>query len=127
MSDFQREVVKYVKTYHQKKGKTPSISQIIKGIKNSSRAKIYDSFKGIKDICNQAEVPNPKDRIDKTKNLNRTSTKSTPKIIVGKMEDNGIKLTKDQILRINTISHLEKGKSQSKIVDNLLNLDSLIR
>ena len=119
--------MKYVKTYHQKKGKTPSISQIIKGIKNSSRAKIYDSFKGIEDICNQAEVPNPKDRIDKTKNLNRTSTKSTPKIIVGKMEDNGIKLTKDQILRINTISHLEKGKSQSKIVDNLLNLDSLIR
>ncbi|MGD0804931.1 MAG: hypothetical protein ABSA11_12765 [Candidatus Bathyarchaeia archaeon] len=56
MSDFQREVVEYVKTYYQKKGKAPSISQIIKGIKNCSRAKIYDSFKGIEDICNQAEV-----------------------------------------------------------------------
>jgi ribosomal protein S13 len=124
LTDFQREVVEYVKTYYQKKGKAPSISQIIKGIKNCSRAKIYDSFKGIEDICNQAEVPNPKDRIDKTKNLNRKSTKSTPIIVV---KNNDIKLTKDQILRINTISHLEKGKSQSKIIDNLLNLDSSIR
>ncbi len=117
----------YVKTYYQKKGKAPSINQIIKGVKNCSRAKIYDSFKGIEDICNQAEVPNPKDRIDKTKNLNRSGTRSTPIIVVKNNEGSEIKLTKDQILRINTISHLEKGKSQSKIIDNLLNLDSLIR
>ena len=127
MSDFQREVVDYVKTYYQKKGKAPSINQIIKGVKNCSRAKIYVSFKGIEDICNQAEVPNPKDRIDKTKNLNRSGTRSTPIIVVKNNEGSEIKLTKDQILRINTISHLEKGKSQSKIIDNLLNLDSLIR
>ena len=117
----------YVKTYYQKKGKAPSINQIIKGVKNCSRAKIYVSFKGIEDICNQAEVPNPKDRIDKTKNLNRSSTRSTPIIVVKNNEGSEIKLTKDQILRINTISHLEKGKSQPKIIDNLLNLDSLIR
>ena len=127
MPDFQREVVEYVKTYYQKKGKAPSINQIIKGVKNCSRAKIYVSFKGIEDICNQAEVPNPKDRIDKTKNLNRSSTRSTPIIVVKNNEGSEIKLTKDQVLRINTISHLEKGKSQSKIIDNLLNLDSLIR
>jgi len=119
--------VEYVKTYYQKKGKAPSINQIIKGVKNCSSAKIYDSFKGIEDICNQAEVPNPKDRIDKTKNLNRSGTRSTPIIVVKNDEGSEIKLTKDQILRINTISHLEKGKSQSKIIDNLLNLDSLIR
>ena len=127
MSDFQREVVDYVKTYYQKKGKAPSINQIIKGVKNCSRAKIYVSFKGIEDICNQAEVPNPKDRIDKTKNLNRSGTRSTPIIVVKNNDGSEIKLTKDQVLRINTISHLEKGKSQSKIIDNLLNLDSLIR
>jgi len=127
LSDFQREVVDYVKTYYHKKGKAPSINQIIKGVKNCSRAKIYVSFKGIEDICNQAEVPNPKDRIDKTKNLNRSSTRSTPIIVVKNNEGSEIKLTKDQILRINTISHLEKGKSQPKIIDNLLNLDSLIR
>jgi len=127
LSDFQREVVDYVKTYYQKKGKAPSINQIIKGVKNCSRAKIYVSFKGIEDICNQAEVPNPKDRIDKTKNLNRSGTRSTPIIVVKNNDGSEIKLTKDQILRINTISHLEKGKSQSKIIDNLLNLDSLIR
>jgi len=127
LPDFQREVVEYVKTYYQKKGKAPSINQIIKGVKNCSRAKIYVSFKGIEDICNQAEVPNPKDRIDKTKNLNRSSTRSTPIIVVKNNEGSEIKLTKDQVLRIYTISHLEKGKSQSKIIDNLLNLDSLIR
>jgi len=127
LSDFQREVVDYVKTYYQKKGKAPSINQIIKGVKNCSRAKIYVSFKGIEDICNQAEVPNPKDRIDKTKNLNRSGTRSTPIIVVKNNDGSEIKLTKDQVLRINTISHLEKGKSQSKIIDNLLNLDSLIR
>jgi hypothetical protein len=126
LSDFQREVLEYVKIYYKKIGKVPSISQIIKGVKNGSRTKIYDSFKGIEDICTQAGIPHPIDRLDKTKNLNKKSIKSSP-IIVTNNNENNIKLTKDQILRINTISHLEKGKSQSKIIDNLLNLDALMR
>ena len=127
MSDFQQEIVEYAKKFYQKKGKAPSISLIIKGVKNCSRTKIYNSFKGIEDICSIANIPYPKDRIDKIKNLN-ISRKNINHVHKSKnSDDNEIKFTKDQILRINTISHLEKGKSQSKIIDNLLNLDSLIR
>jgi hypothetical protein len=110
LSDFQREVLEYVKKYYRKIGKAPSISQIIKGVKTGSRVKIYDSFKGIEDICTQAGIPYPIDRIDKTKNLNKKSIKSTPTIVPNN-DENNIKLTKDQIYRINTISHLEKGRS----------------
>ena len=126
MSDFQRDVLEYVMTYFNKVGKVPSISQIIKGVKTGSRAKIYNSFKGIEDICIQAGIPNPTDRLDKTKNLNKKSTKLTHSTVPDK-EENDLKLTQDQKLRIRTISHLEKGRSQSKIIDNLLNYDALLR
>jgi hypothetical protein len=120
LSNLHKEVVEYAKKFYQKKGKAPSISQIIKGVKNCSRTKIYNSFKGIEDICSIANIPSPKDRIDKIKNLN-ISSKNVNRVHKSKnSDDNEIKLTKDQILRINTISHLEKGKSQLKIIDNLL-------
>jgi hypothetical protein len=126
LSDFQREVLEYVKTYHRKKGKAPSISQIIKGVKTGNKTKLYESFTGIADICDQAGIPHPKDRIDKTKNLNRKSVK-LPSLNVSDNDVVNIKLTNGQIQRINTISHLEKGQSQSKVIDNILNLDALMR
>lgn len=82
---------------------------------------------GIEDICSEAEIPYPKDRIEKIKNLNKNNVKSNSSKKSKNNEDSDIKLTKNQMFRINTISHLEKGKNQSKIIDNLLNIDSLIR
>lgn len=111
MSEFEQEVVEYVKTFYQKKGKTPSINQIIKNVKNCRQSKLYRSFMGIEDICSKAEIPYPKDRIEKIKNLNKNNVKSNSSKKSKNNEDSDIKLTKNQIFRINTISHLEKGKN----------------
>lgn len=124
MSDFQNEVVTYANQFYRKKGTAPSISQIIKNVKNCSRSKLYDSFNGITDICTKAGIPTPMDRIEKIKNVNKR-TNSIKRSIKNNVAE--IKLTKNQITRINMISHLEKGKSPATIVNNLLNIDSLIR
>ena len=127
MSEFEADVLAYVKKFYQQKKQAPSINQINKNIKNSNRNKIYASFKGIEDICSKAEIPYPKDRVEKSIKLNKKRIKSNS-VEGSRNDDNSdIKLTKSQILRINTISHIEKGKSPSKVIDNLLNLDSLIR
>lgn len=98
---------------------------MIKSIKNCSRSKLYGTFKGIEDICSRAEIPYPKDRVEKSKNLNKNTIKSNS-VKTSINDDGDIKLTKNQVFRLNTISHIEKGKSVSKVIDNLLNLDSLI-
>lgn len=127
MSEFEAELIEYVKKFYKKNGTAPTIKQMIRNIKSCSRSKIYASFKGIEDICSKAEIPYPKDRVEISKNLNKKNIKSNS--IEGSINNgNGdIKLTKSQILRINTISHIEKGKSTSKVIDDLLNYDSLIR
>ncbi|MCX6643323.1 MAG: hypothetical protein NTV15_08035 [Candidatus Bathyarchaeota archaeon] len=127
MSEFEAEVVEYVKKFYQQNGAAPSIRLMIKNINNCSRSKIYATFKGVEDICSKAEIPYPKDRVEKSKKFSKKKIKLNSVEGSNNDDNDDIKLTKSQILRINTISHIEKGKSTSKVIDNLLNLDSLIR
>lgn len=120
-------ILDFMRKFYTKNNTAPSISAISKKIKGANTRKFYLIFPGgIKEACIEAEIEPPRKSIESTAHARKgKSTKAAS------TDSNPIKdtytLTEQQMQRLRTISHLEKGKAPSKVIDELLEYDSSLR
>lgn len=132
MSDLKDQILSFIKDYNLKEGKPPSIKTISKKVKGVTVRQFYKIFPGgIKEACSEAGIQAPSENIKSTqKALNARREKQNRRDVVPVSEaikPDTYTLSEPQMLRLRVISHLEKGKSPNKIIDELLEFDSNIR
>jgi hypothetical protein len=67
-SDVEELIISFVRKYYERHGTAPSVRTIAKKVKAVTIAGIYKAFPGgLAEICQQARVPAPKQRIKATR------------------------------------------------------------
>src|SRR4030043_1332187 len=132
MSDLRDQILIFMKDYNLKEGKPPSIKTISTKVKGVTVRQFYKIFTGgIKEASLAADIQAPSENVISTqKALNARKGKHIRKDAPPPPEavkPDTYTLSEPQMIRLRVISHLEKGKSPNKIIDELLGFDSDIR
>lgn len=119
------DILQFIESFYEESGEAPSVSEICRRIDGVYREKFYQLFKGrISEACRAAGVPVPDDRVKSTEKA--TEEKEKPKKAV--VETGlSLKLNPEQTRRIYGVSHLERSKDPSLLIDEMLSRDELIR
>ncbi len=126
----KHQIVQFVQEFHKQNGRAPSVNEILKHFKNNGlcSSTFYQFFpKGLKELCSLAGIPVPVERIRKT-------AKATAALREGRKGDvhretalSRLILTEEQTKRLLGLSHLEGGRDPLLIMDQLLDLDTVLR
>jgi len=122
MSSLRAKIIKYVKDTYHLIGKVPSTTDIVENVHGLRSARnLYEKFPGgLEEICEAAKVPIPEVRINQTKRARERGKQSSAGC--GKVH-----LSEKQTNRLLGVSQLEGGRDVSKIVDDMLDRDTVLR
>jgi hypothetical protein len=130
MAELEQSILSYVKDYHSKNKRAPSLRALIRQFKGEGLnfAKFYQLFpRGITEACSKAGVPTPMERIRQTEMAIQGVKMKEGDIQENVPLQNRLILTEAQTKRLLGMSHLEGGKDPLIIVDELMNRDSELR
>ena len=80
MSEAREDTLNFIKSYHEKHGKSPSLRTITDSLENVSKRKFYEIFPdGVGDACRQAGVGADQKRIESTKKARKIREDKPPR------------------------------------------------
>ena len=124
-SNVKDDIVQFVKSFYNENVISPSISLILKEF-NLNRTDFYNLFPGrLSELCRLAGVPVPKNRIDAVKPALKSKEKSSAKAQQSAVDC--LTLSPEATRRIYGICQLEGGTNPNLAIDNLLDLDTIMR
>ncbi|MEM3356900.1 MAG: TusE/DsrC/DsvC family sulfur relay protein [Candidatus Bathyarchaeia archaeon] len=130
-TEVKNAIIDFIQSHYAKNKIAPSIRLIADKFKAQGvdRCTFYSYFpKGLSEACKAAGIPAP-ERLKQTQRALKVK-KARSRVEGARVEEvssTRLTLTEEQTRRLFGISHLEKGKDPSLIVDELLDGDSLLR
>jgi hypothetical protein len=129
MTQIKKRVLDYVRESAQRRNVAPSIRDIILHFDQLRNARqLYRIFPGkLMEICEQAGVPVPEQRLDKMRHVRAGNANTDPKQHTGAPPPVTLTLTPVQYQRLLAIAHLEDNRDLSAVLDALLEVDGEMR